>query len=468
MEIAVYSFLILSTLMISLKSKIAQSVFQGFVGGIVVKASSAIGYVLILSRLSIHDYGVFVLLVSLVGPASSIILFSFDRIFVSHFAAALGRRDFSAMKGLFVEYYRASLVMATLFFIGVYLLRNYFTQFDVYLIRYFWAVCLFVATQISMNMVFLFLEGSQRFKEIWIVQSVESISRTGAVIIACLSISFSVDLVILLYAGAKLIATIVGVLYVRRLHRTYFPAELDRQKGILLSTLKQYGKWDIARNLFEQAVQPLKFLIIKFFVNIESVAIYDFAKNVYSVTSSLFPVKSIIFPAVARSVHKKEVLYRIVEKSKKYMGVLYIVSFVAILVITPTVVRMIFPQYQGFEYIVYLTVLRLFVDVYKIGQDALLYAFNRQAFMFKVQPFFTAISIILDIVFAKAFGLVGIVISWHLYALITGFVQNRYLFNVVGVAKIKWKDLLRFDNYDKEILLSIVGRIRSFFSYGSK
>src|SRR3989344_7736116 len=137
-----------------LQKKIAEGVFFGGLGAIIIKIFAALGYVLILRRLSLHDYGVFTLLVSLAAPASAVILFSFDRIFVSQFALAFSEGKFSRMKGLYLDYYRIAIVLAIFFFGLAYLFRELIAErYNLYLTRYFWILAFFTLTQLFMNMV---------------------------------------------------------------------------------------------------------------------------------------------------------------------------------------------------------------------------------------------------------------------------------------------------------------------------
>jgi len=447
--------------MVSIIAKISGGVFYSGVGNFVIKIFGAVGYILVLSRMSLHDYGTFVLLTSLLGPAYAIIFFSFDRIFVSKYSRLRAEGSIGRAKGLAREYYITSLFILLLSCVSGYFLRGYLSEvYNLYIIKFFWVAMFLMVSQTLMNYVSLMLESHEKFKEISIIQTIEAMVRMILVLLVFFYSTFTVTLVLFMYSVSKMVAVGVGSFHLLPILRQLREVGVKAERGVLKSIMFTIGKWEIATSLLGKILEPWGLFLIKFFVNIESVAVYDFARNIYAFASSLFPVSQVTFPIISRTSSDKEKTHLIISKAQKYAFIFQSVIFIMALVFTPVVLAYFFKQYIGSEMIIYLTLLHFISDVYKIGQTALLYAFNRQKFVFLLTPFFLLVRLALDVVLVKLIGVAGIIISWHLYGLLAGFVYNVYITKTMGIRKILWKEFFSFDSYDRLILSALVKKIR--------
>jgi len=448
----------------SIRNKIGEGVLYGSISNILIKVFAAVGYFLIIRELSLHDYGVFVLLTSIIGPASAIVFLSMDRIFVSRYAQAKAQERLGYLKGLVKEYYfTSSIILIAIVVFGLFAGDLLDRFYDLYVTKFFWGTVTLVVSQILMNQVSLFLEANEKFREISFLQTGESISRIIFVVLITSVVGLSINLVLFIYAAAKVVSILIGFIYFVPMLWQLKNIPTPSEKGILIKILFTVGKWEIARNFFEQTLQMVKFLIIKFFVNIEGVAVFDFARNIYAFANSIFPISKIIFPVIARSISDKDKISLIISKAKKYSLLSYVPIYCAALVLTTPVLENFFPQYVGTEIIIYLLLAHFLTDVYKIGQSPLLYAFNRQKFIFFVTPLFVFMQIALDIVFVSVFGLIGVVLSWHLHAFLTGAVYSYYIHHYIGIRRTSFREFFRFDSYDMLILSGIMGRARRIF-----
>ena len=195
-------------------------------------------------------------------------------------------------------------------------------------------------------------------------------------------------------------------------------------------------------------------------------AIFDFARNVYAFFVSIFPVSKTIFPIISRSIADKEKIHLIISKAKKYSFLSYLPMYGAALIFTVPVLTYFFPQYLGSQWVIYLVLLHFVSDVYKMGQSALLYAYNRQKFIFFITPVFLFFQIVFDVVFVSTVGLIGIVLAWHTQALMSGYIYNYYIHKNIGIRHTRARYFFQYDSYDRLILSEIFRYIRRIFSRG--
>lgn len=446
--------------------KISEGLLYSSGSRVIIKFFSAIGYFLVINRLSIHDYGVFVILLATISPLSTLIFFSLDRLFVSTCAQARGKNEIGRLKGLIREYFQL-VAVCTIFVLLCTFGLHFFLKGASWAI-YFWPLGLFLFSQIVMNVFSLFLEAHEKFKEISIVESFESISRCFVVIICAFVFHFSVTTVLVLYSLGKIAASLVSLRYVIPLILELKRHKEVRQQNTLKSLIQSFGKWEIARAMLEQGITPLRLWIIKFFVQVEGVAIFDFARSMYGVVSGLVPLKRILFPIISRFVKDKEKGFIIVMKAKKFIFFTYCFFYLGLAITLPFALPIFFPAYSSHTLFVLFVMLHLFVDVYKLAQDAVIYAFQEQKFLFQATPFFLLLQILVDIASMRIFGVIGVAISWHVGAFLTGFFTNWYLYHKQHLKKYSWKMYFRYDEYDRIIIGSVITRlprwVRGFFS----
>lgn len=435
---------------------ITEGTISASLGNIFVRGLSVIGYALVLHRLSLHDYGVFTLLISLMAPALAIILFGFDRVFVSSIAQARGAGNMPKVKGLIQQYYGYALLFSGVCLAGGYFFKNILARtYDIHVLEYFWLVSAVVVAQMLFNMVQLVLEGHEELNTLALLQSVEAISRS--VLIVALLPHLGISTLLLIHAAAKGVAVVVGFRAFGRIWKTL--SEVRGEQGAFFGVFQAQGKWDITRAIVDDLTAPLKVWLVKFFVDTPSVAIYDFAQNVYSFFLGTLPIKGVIFPVVSRVASEaRERAYLIITKAKKYLLLFYSVQYLIALIVFSPFIHYFFPQYAASIVIVFAVLLHVFTDTYKVGQAALIYGLNQQKFQFFLAQFGLLLQLVLDISFTYYWGVMGIIFSWHLQAIILGIATNRYLHKKFNVVTWDWNGFFSYDEYD-QILVERIKKI---------
>lgn len=440
---------------------IAQGTIYGSLGTVFIRGLSVVGYSLVIRQLSLYNYGVFTLLISITGPTLAIILFGFDRIFVSSIAKARGSGNFGRVRALVQEYYGLVLMLLGGCLLGGYVLQEVLaSHYDKQLVQYFWTLALFILSQLVFNMVQLVLEGYERLNTLALLQSVEALVRN--VLIITLVLNLNITLLLKINSIAKFAAAGVGLASLVVIFKTLFRERPER--FVLLGIFREHGKWEIARNIVDDITGPLQLWLIKIFVNVPAVAAYGFAKIIYSFIQDIVPIKGAVFPVISRLIaSEKKLAYLVALKAKKYLILFYGVMYLASLAFLPVVIRLFFPQYGGETVIVFLVLLHLFVDGYKVGQNPLLYALEQQKFQFILFNFGLLLQVVLDVSFIYFWGVPGIIWSWHIQALALGIAINIYLARKLAIPMGGWKELIRFDQYDHMLFEKVLENVKRIF-----
>lgn len=440
---------------------IIEATLYSAVGTFFIRGISVVGYGVVIARLSLHDYGVVVLALSFLTPAVAMMLFGLERLFVSSVADARGSGSFGFVKGLMHDYFTLVAVAAALLFFSAYIFRGIIAQsYEIYFLKYFWIIAAVILGQVAFNGIQVVLEGFERLRHLALLQSVESFVRN--VFVIAFAARLDIGLVLVFYAVGKFAAAGVGLAAGIPVFQELTRAGERREQRALKTLIRRHGKWEIAQKVLDQFTAPFKVWLIKFFVSVEGVAVYDFAQKIYSVIVSALPVKAVIFPIISRTINDRLLAHAIITKAKKYVGLFYVVVYIVALVAVPVIITRYFPQYRGEVAIIAVVLLHLFIEVYKLGQGALLYALEQQRFRFLLFYPSLVVQVVLTIVMTRAWGVAGTIFAWHVEGVIFGFLTNRYLAKRFGMRFGGARELFRFDEYDQWLLRNIRIRLKRF------
>jgi O-antigen/teichoic acid export membrane protein len=431
-------------------------------GNGLTKAVAFVGSSIIISELAVHDYGVVVLLMSFLAPVSTIVSMGLINVYVSTIARFRGEKNFNKVAALVKEYYISSFILLLVIFVAAYFLRLYLlAYYDIFLLKYFWIVILFIFVQILLNRMTFLLEAYERFKDNSILLIVETFSRVVLVIV--LVSHLSIFTVLLIHILSKFLSFIVSIFFVAPVVRSWRGVSIGAERGILMKVIKEYGKWDILRVILDDVTGVFKVWIIKIFVNTESVGVYDFVHKIYSFASSLMPFQKILFPLVARFSNQKAYAEKIVIKSKKYQFIATTILLLILFVSLPILLDLFFAQYSVYLLIFYFYLIHLYIQIFRLGQSAFIHALKQQKFLLQVFPISLSLKIILDIILINIWGLFGAVVSWHLHVILLGLMFEFALRKKFNINIWQWKSFFSFDELDRQIIQRFVAGVKKMY-----
>lgn len=117
------------------------------------------------------------------------------------------------------------------------------------------------------------------------------------------------------------------------------------KRHALLSIVRFHRKWSIAGTYVSSLTQTLQIWLIRLFLGTEAVALYSVAAGILSQVSTLLPLGTILGPIVPAYMHMKDHMRRLVLAALKLQTVLAIGLYVAALVALPFFMHL-FPHYQ--------------------------------------------------------------------------------------------------------------------------
>src|SRR3990167_9934196 len=120
-------------------------------------------------------------------------------------------------------------------------------------------------------------------------------------------------------------------------------------------------------------------LVLRITISNEAVGLFSFAQKIYSFISSAFPLTSIIFPIISRSISENvEKTKLIIVKAQKYLLYLYLPMYIAAYVMIGPIIKTFIPHYIAAVLLIKIVLFDLFIDAFSVGQSAVLYGLKQQ------------------------------------------------------------------------------------------
>lgn len=413
----------------------------------------------VISTLSIFHFGLYQLVLSFISILDSFSLDVMDGVVSVDIRRYLNQNLRSAAKKLYISYIKLKLGISILMAVGAFFLsgvvaRSYGEDIGL-LIKIASLLLIFRSLQSLESMI---LKAIMNFNY-WSYPAVREAAKLIFVITLLISGgSFSIVQLLTAHVAADGIAIIfLTTVLFRKNFSAVFRGVASDSKNYLWEVVKTYGHWAALRFVFSKISKNSTPWFIKFFINTEAVAFYSLAINLIAFIENLFPLDG-LSPILALKADNSGQISFIFKRSIKYAFWLGLILMVASFILVPPVATFIFPKYQPAMPIFKVMILALPIfGFYKILKATL--TVLREQKVLTMRLFNEAVMIPLGLtIFLPIFKLAGAGLAYAL-----SYVERVWFFYSQLVKKypefrIKFKNLFRLDEYDREILRRVIRR----------
>src|SRR3989344_5787524 len=370
-------------------------------------------------------------------------MISLERVVVADAASYRGLGKYGYARKLISDYFKITLVLLTSLLIISWFLKVLLTSyFSLNISAYFWPLAFFVIGQISMNFISVIFEAYERFKSSALFQFGEAFIRF-VVVLSLFHFGFTLLSVFMAYIISKILVVVLSVQFAMRAINNDSEMRFSREPDVPKKNLE----WDMVRDFPSKITGIAATWLLRITISNEAVGLFSFAQKIYSFISSAFPLTSIIFPIISRSISENvEKTKLIIVKAQKYLLYLYLPMYIAAYVMIGPIIKTFIPHYIAAVLLIKIVLFDLFIDAFSVGQSAVLYGLKQQKLSLLINMIMQVIILASQIVLITSLGVVGASIS----VLVTGF--SSYL--------------LRRYILEKKLNFSHASGWRVFFTYG--
>ncbi len=443
----------------SIVNTVGRGVAWNTVSTIVAKVVIFANVFIILRTLTVYDYGLSQLVLSVISTISIFLLPGLNSVIIADMGAERTRGEFGKMKALFLQFLSLNMLLgivawAALFFfadraaalagnpaIGTLIKISSFSL----LVTPFRVVSTMLATI------------ELRYFDQALYTNLEEFVKFVA--LCFLFFAFDMGVYGLLYA--IVISQFVTVLlYLPRSLSAYrvFGRSHAEDPHAFWRMLQDHRKWGVANSYLGTLASTVQIWIIRFFLGTEAVGLFSFAEGIYSQVTAFLPLGSVLAPLLPRYVDQSTEFIRYVKSAVKAQLILCVPLLVATFVGLPILI-LIFPKYGPAVPIMLGLMWSIFpaavVAVYAPAFAALK---SQYAFFWSTvwKIIFTVIGTALGV---YVWGVPGIGIGSTLILLASMIERTLRLQGVLPEFTLSVSELFDFDPHERMLIRKAAGRL---------
>lgn len=443
----------------------AQSLFSTFAkGSVVITTSTAITQVvallatiLILRYVSVYDYGLWRLILSVLGIFQLITVPGLDAVLTADSAREFGAGN----KGLYVRILRKTSLSYVLF--GVVAAAILLVAAPVISsvtkigLTFYLSIIAITLVSSSITRAYTIAFSTQlQFARVQAMTFINSLVYLVSLGVFVYFHSIGIAAIVISYA----IATGVPALLFLPLFLNLFKGVRQSGSYSLTATIRAHGKWSILLDYANEGSNFLKPWIIGYFVGIEAVGIFSAATSMLSVVANIVPINQILASVLPRESHDRDRTGFIFTRTLKYWMWLYALLALGTLVAAPLLIPIIFPKYQAALPFLLIMLLSLFATAINNATAQALNTFRRQRDLLvsTVAPRIVSVCAVLPLALTWL-GLYGAVLDQIFTSYASAFMRNRYIKDLQELS-IRWRSFFEFDDFDRQTVQRIWSGIK--------
>ena len=422
--------------------------------------SKGIGFlntVIIISALSIYQYGIFQLLLSLYAILSNF-LYLGGGVVGNDIMRFIGEGREDRAKRLFFEYHSGrifgAVVIGLLLFFGADFLSFRYPPEAIAFVK---PVALLLLFEVVFSVLKTVLNMRLHFGLVASRSTIYKIVELLVLIIFFSLGGLSVREAVISMVAGSLVSSVILVRPVLRSLSVWRKTPVS-SGWILPSIFRHHGKWEVLQQFMSKASVSIQPWLIKFFVGTEAVAIYSIAQTMISSLIGFFPTKTLatLIPLKAKDPASLQKLY--------HMGTKYLLAFSVALafggaILAPLAIGLFFAKYQPSLLFFFPLLLHLPITALSSMTSTFLVVLRKQKYLFyqKVLRFLIALPML---VFIWVGGLWGLVLFQLSFSFLLFLSIYSFLRRVPPGFRIIWRDLIRFNETDKEFISRAIAAVK--------
>ena len=443
-----------------LAKKILESTFLLSGSNIFVRVISFLSTILIIRNLTLANYGTVILAVAAIGPISTIASLGLSKIIISDIARYRDEKKYSHIKSLLKSYTKVVLLIAVFLIILAWIFCSFLEKhYGIALHQYLFVLTPLALVGVGQGLFQTVFTAHEDFRSLSFLPALEAFIKLACVIIVLLFTDLNIFLVLGIYLASQISALFGG--FPRLISDLkYLKNVSSKEKLILWSLFRGYGKWGSIRALVNDLTSNINPWILNIVLGVESVAIFHVAQKLYAFLPSLFPITKVIFPIISRKIKDFKLTQKLVWKATKGLLWINIPLVAAAFFLGPLLIKLVFPQYISSILIFQILLLLLLLNPFILGQGPIYFGLRQQKLLSYI--FFVGIFLhyALIISFSLIWGLIGYAFATILAALVPMILREHFLRTRFNLATWNWKEFFRYDQYDRTLFSKIFSKTK--------
>lgn len=398
----------------------AVSAFWGFS----TKGVGLLNTFLTITSLTLYQYGVFQLLLSVAGLSSDFLNIG-GGVVSNEISRAVGEKREADAKRIFIEYTIVRIIIAIALWAGVFFgaeifFKSYSQDFihDTRIISF-----LFITEAIFMIIKTLCLV-KLKFGIVGARSTINKLVQFGILVYFFAQGNLGLQALIWSVIIASAVSVVAVLIPFLKVYFDWKNVAVPAQ-GLLWGIFKVYGKWDITRQIGNRITSRIKPWLIKIFIGTEAVAVFSIAEMIVSTLQDVLPSKT-LQSLVPLWIKDKELSVKMFSYGVKYFVLLGAILGVCALIVVPPVVHTFFSKYNNSLPLFYFMIFNLPIFAAGILIGNYIIAFRKQKFLLFHQMLRNVLTLLIILCTLPFIGLWGLALEYVFVPLIMAFITYIY------------------------------------------
>jgi O-antigen/teichoic acid export membrane protein len=328
--------------------------------GLLTKFFAFFSSILILSQLSLAEYGLSELILSIVAIFGIFMLPGLNQTIIADVGVEVGKNNLGEARKILKNYNKLRTILSffifSIFLVGSFFIDHYFTPNVINSIRVYSLTFLLAPIRSMISIVFsvtknFFLQGFLLFSE--------EFFRFLFIFYFFNFTNLRLEGVFWALFFGQLLSTFSVFISYRQNLKNF--GDIINKSSIFefIKILLDHGKWATFSSYFNSLGQNIRLWVIKLFLGTEAVGVFSFAYTLISHVLSLFNLSGVMTPVLAESMEDEPRFKRLLIKSIKYQTLAFIFLGICSLIGAGYFVKIFFPHYTNSLPIFYIMLIAL-------------------------------------------------------------------------------------------------------------
>ncbi|NQV93134.1 oligosaccharide flippase family protein [Candidatus Kaiserbacteria bacterium] len=431
--------------------------------GIALKVVSLTSTFFILSNLSVYEYGLVVLVLSIVPIFSIFLLPGLGDVVIADMGLEKSRNNLGKMKAIFNNYIAIQFLLAFMAWVIVFFGADIIAEFykgQVGLLLKILSFSFFLSPfRSALGALFnVYLKFFSQSLYIFL----EEFFKLGFLIFFFFVLKLSTDGVILATVLSQTLALLVLAPFCLQVYKSFSHAKAEPMP--LFSSIHFHGKWSVLTSYLATFGKKGRLWIIKFMLGTEVVGLYAVAEGLFGHASSFVPINKVITPILPQYVDQKERFRKIILKSIKYQVTSYVLIGVVAFLGIPYLISLVFPNYISSIILSQVILIALLPTGVAVVLNPVFFALKAQKQLFITTVARVIVMLILTPIFILLFGIMGVIYELILTTVFVMFIRYYSLKKLLPTLAFNLKEFFSIDADDYMIFNTLAQPIKRFFT----
>ncbi len=443
-------------------STVGRGVAWNSASAIVGKALMFTNVLIILTFVSVYEYGFSELVLSVISMIGIVLLPGLTSTLIADMSVERGRENYTHLNELFFHQLLLNIVLGVCSWAFLFFLSNpvaalagnpYAAQF-LQIASFLFLISPFRTSGQTLAAVML------RFFDQSFYGVIEEVCKLIILLICVVWLSMGIHGLMYAIVFSQLAGVII---FAPRTYSAYrlFAAYPSNDWFRFWDIVRGHRTWSVGTSYIGTFTQNARIWIIKFFLGTEAVALFSFAYGLFSHIVSLFPLTTVLAPIIPRYIERRDQMARILRAALKIQLVVAIAFVIGSYIFGYLFVSLFFPKYIAAVPLLYVILLgtisnsaiALFTPVFAAFKD-------QRSFLFS-NVFKTFLMLVLLPLMIMAFGIVGIGVEIVLTTFINGIERYFRLRRILPEFTLQFRELFRSDEYESEAMRTVLNTLQS-------